>query len=167
MVARLSLSLVMALAGCGPAKSAAAGPALPLTPMSLVFAGPREEGEPIGQLLGDGSIVTKHEGIVARLLPNGVIGRDGKRKLEVDANGDVWLDRKLPPMHFDARGALVSPTGESIYVDDRGTPSWSGMRGELPALVGVHFVPFTPEARRTAEVVFAIILEAVWSRGMT
>jgi len=159
--------VVLSLAGCGPGKSATAGVTLPIVPMALLFNGPGgQAGEVVGRLLPDGSIVTKHEGTVAHLFPDHVVGRDGRTKLVVDPNGDVWIDRKLPPMHFDALGALVSPTGESIYVDDKGIPSWNGPRTELPALVGVHFAPFSPDARRTAEVVFAIILEAVWSRGM-
>jgi hypothetical protein len=134
--------------------------------MALVFPGPREAGEPIGELRADGTIITKHEGVVARVLPDRVIGRDGRTKIVVAPNGDVWIDPKLPPMHFDDRGALVSPTGETIFVDDHGTPIWNQPRGG-PALTGAYFIPFQPAARRTAEVVFAIILEAVWSRGMT
>jgi hypothetical protein len=136
--------------------------------MSLVFVGPREAGEPIGALLADGSIVSKRGGVVARLLPDRVVTPDGRPKIVVAPNGDVWLDPQMPPMRFDARDALVSPKGEAIWVDDVGTPSWSeaGARG-LPPMEGVRFAPFTPAARRTAEVVLIIIMEAAWSRGMT
>jgi hypothetical protein len=166
------VSLAVAAAGClprpaGPVAPAAGAP-LPFYPMSLVFVGPREAGEPIGGLLADGSIVSRHRGVVARLLPDRVVAPDGRPKIIVAPNGDVWLDPQQPPMRFDARDALVSPKGEAIWVDDAGTPSWSepGGRG-LPSMEGVRFAPFTPAARRTAEVLLIIIMEAAWSRGMT
>ena len=135
--------------------------------MTLVFVGPREAGEPIGELRADGSIVTKHDGVVARLLPDRIVGRDGRVKIVVSPGGEVWLDPKLPPMHFDAGDALVSPKGEVIRVDDSGTPSWIAPHGGLPPMDNVRFTPFSPAARRTAEVLLIIIMEAAWSRGMT
>jgi hypothetical protein len=136
--------------------------------MTLVFAGTHDAGEPVGALLADGSIVTRREGVIARLLPDRVVAADGKPKIVVTAGGDVWLDPKLPPMRFDARGALVSPEGETIWVDDAGAPSWTERRGAVPLPPGsVRFTPFTPAARRTAEVLFIILIEAAWSRGMT
>jgi len=154
--------------GCGPAPAGpSAGTPLPLFPMALVFVGPREAGEPIGELRADGSIVTKHDGVVARLLPDRVVGRDGQVKIVVSPGGEVWIDPKLPPMRFDAHDALVSPRGEVIRVDDAGTPSWIEPRGGLPPMDNVRFTPFVPAARRTAEVLLIIILQAAWSRGMT
>lgn len=151
----------------GPAP-AASGVPFPLYPMSLVFVGPGEAGEPVGALLPDGSIVHKREGIVARLLPDRVVAPDGRPIVVVAPNGDVLLDPKLPPMRFDARDALVSTRGEAVFVDDAGTPSWNegGVRGASPAMP-VRFTPFTPAARRTAEVLFMILLEAAWRKGLT
>jgi hypothetical protein len=158
------------LAACAPAPGSApsTGALLPVYPMSLVFAGPAEAGEPIGVLLADGSIVMKHGGLVARLLPDRVVTADGRPQIVVSPSGEVRLDPSLPPMHFDARGALVSPKGETIWVDDAGTPSWTepGGRG-LPPMDNVRFTPFTPAARRTAEVVLIVIMGAAWSRPMT
>src|ERR1700722_13216420 len=122
--ALLWLFLVPVVAGCVPAGSPSSGAPLPLFPMSLVFVGPRGAGEPVGALLADGSIVTKHDGVVARLLPDRVVTRDGQPRIVVTPGGDVVIDPRLPPMRFDARGALVSAKGEAIWVDDTGTPSW-------------------------------------------
>jgi hypothetical protein len=160
----LLLALSVELAGC--ARTPAPAVPLPLFPMALVVAGPRQSSERIGELLPDGSIVTKWEGTIAHLSSDRVVGVDGRTRLVVTASGDVWLDPKLPPMHFDARGALVAPTGEMVYVDDKGTPTWSAQRGELPALSSAHFTPYSPDARRTAEVLFAILLEAAGSGGV-
>ncbi len=165
----LLLIVAVTAAACVPGAGApSAGTPLPLYPMSLVFVGPREAGEPIGALLADGSIVMKHSGVVARLLPDRIVTPDGRPKIVVAPNGDVWLDPRQPPMRFDVRGALVSPRGEIIWVDDAGTPSWTepGGRG-LPPMDMVRFTPFNPAARRTAEVTLVVIMEAAWSRGMT
>ena len=126
--ALLGLVLVPVVAGCAPAgaPSSQGGAPLPLYPMSLVFVGPREAGEPIGALLPDGSIVTKHDGVVARLLPDRVVTRDGKPKLVVTPAGDVVLDPRAPPMRFDARGALVSGKGEAILGRRRGDAQLDG-----------------------------------------
>ena len=159
--------LVTVVAGCVPAGRPSSGAPLPLFPMSLVFVGPGEAGEPIGALLRDGSIVTKHDGVVAHLLPDRVVARDGTPKIVVTPAGDVVIDPRLPPMRFDARGALVSGRGEAIWVDDGGTPSWIAPHGGLPPMTNVRFTPFSPAARRTAEVLVIIIMEAAWSRGMT
>src|SRR5580704_13279519 len=98
--------LVLLVGGCVPARGPTADAPLPLVPMSLVFVGPREEGEPIGGLLADGSIVMKHGRVVARLLPDRVVTPDGKPKIVVTPGGDVVVDPRLPPMRFDARDAL-------------------------------------------------------------
>src|SRR5258708_4955084 len=135
--------------------------------MSLVFAGPHEAGEPVGALLGDGSIVHKREGLVARLLPDRVVAADGRPIIVVAPNGDVVVDPRLPPMRFDARDALVSARGEVIYVDDGGVPSWAERGGHGLPPMPVRFVPFTPAARRTAEVLLIVLMEAAWRRGLT
>jgi hypothetical protein len=161
-----SFALAVAL-GCAPAVAPGTDSLLPVYPMALILSGSHEAGDPLGQLLKDGSIVTKREGAIARVLRDRVIDRNGRPKLVVSWNGDVWLTEKLPPMHFDGRGALVAPTGEMIYVDDNGIPSWTVPLGDAPPFIGVRFTPFNPAARRTAEVVFAILLETAWSRDLT
>jgi len=135
--------------------------------MALVSVGPREAGEPIGELRADGAIVTKHGDVIARLLPDRVVSPDGKPKIVVTPSGDVVLDPRTPAMHFDGRGALVSPAGDILWVDDVGTPSWVAPGHGLPAMDGVRFTPFTPAARRTAEVLLIIFLEAAWSKPLT
>jgi hypothetical protein len=137
--------------------------------MALYAGTTRDRDEPIGALLADGSIVHKREGVVARLLPDRVVRPDGWPRILVTPNGDVWLDPKMPPLRFDARDALVSTTtGEVIYVDDAGVPSWTERGGGgMPPAEGVHFAPFTPAARRTAEVLFIILMEAAWRRGIS
>jgi hypothetical protein len=166
MLLRALLPVVL-VTGCAPAGAPSAGAALPLFPMALVFVGPREAGEPIGELRADGTIVTKHDGVVARLLPDRVVSLDGTPKIVVTPGGDVVLAPRMPPMRFDGRGALMSPTGETIWVDDAGTPSWVAPGGGLPPMEGVRFTPFTPAARHTAEVLLVVLLEAAWSRPMT
>ncbi|HEY5239968.1 MAG TPA: hypothetical protein VIJ22_00820 [Polyangiaceae bacterium] len=166
MLLRALLPVVL-VAGCAPAGAPSSGAPLPLFPMALVFVGPREMGEPIGALLADGTIVAKHGGVVARLLPDRVVSPDGTPKIVVTPGGDVVLDPHMPAMHFDGRGALVSPRGETIWVDDVGTPSWVAPGHGLPPMDGVRFTPFTPAARRTAEVLLIVLLEAAWSRPMT
>jgi hypothetical protein len=59
----------------------------------------------------------------------------------------------------------VSARGERVYVDDAGIPSWTEPRGGLPPLP-VRFTPFTPAARRTAEILLVVLMEAAWSRGL-
>lgn len=162
------VALAVVSAGCvAGSRGPSTGVPLPLYPMSLVFAGPGEAGEPIGALLGDGSIVHKREGLVARLLPDRVVAPDGHPVIVVRPSGDVVVDPKLPSMRFDARDALVSARGETIYVDDAGVPSWleRGGRGLPP--MPVRFTPFTPAARRTAEVLLMVLMEAAWRRGLT
>jgi hypothetical protein len=163
----LALVVVSALGGCSPAGAPSPGAPLPLFPMALVFVGPGEQGEPIGALMADGSVVMKHGGVVARFLPDRVVAPDGTPKVVVSPGGDVVVDPRLPPMRFDARGALVSGKGEAIWVDDAGTPSWIAPGGGLPPMTNVRFTPFTPAARRTAEVLLMVIMQAAWSRPMT
>jgi hypothetical protein len=172
LVAFGALGAIATTGACVPPSRApvpgASGVPFPLYPMSLVFVGPREAGEPVGALLPDGSIVHKREGVVGHLLPDRVVAPDGHPVVVAAPNGDVFLDPKMPPMRFDARDALVSARGEAVYVDDAGVPSWNegGPRGSLPAMP-VRFTPFTPAARRTAEVLFMILMEAAWRRGLT
>lgn len=164
-----SMGLALGLAGCSPSPaSPASGAPFPLYPMALVFAGPREQGEPVGILQADGSIVTRREGTIARLLPDRIVMADGRPKIVVSPNGDVSVGPGAPVMHFDARGALVSSSGDEVWVDDSGVPSMKEGRGRegLPPLP-VRFTPFTPEARRTAEALFLVLLEVAWSRPMS
>jgi hypothetical protein len=81
--------------------------------------------------------------------------------------GDVVWDPKLPPMHFDERGALVEPNGLTIYVDDDGKAWFTEAPEHRQLAPGQRFTPFVPAARRTAEVLFLVLLEATWRRGIS
>ena len=126
--------------------------------------GGNDAGEPIAILGADGSIAIRHRSFVGHLFPDRVVGPDGRVLVAVAPNGDVSIDPHGPPAHFDARGALVSPQGDVIWVDDAGVPSWAEPRGGMPALQ-VRFQPFSPAARRTAEVVFIVAMMVMWERG--
>jgi hypothetical protein len=160
------LPLIAAVSCGGGAQGPSSGAPFPLFPMALVMTGGHDADEPIAVLGADGSISIRHRSFVGHLYPDRIVGPDGKVLVMAAPNGDVSIEPRAPPAHFDARGALVSPQGDVIWVDDGGVPSWAEPRGGMPAL-DVRFRPFTPAARRTAEVVFVVAMMVMWERGIS
>jgi len=163
----VSIVLMISAISCGGAssQSPSSGAPFPLFPMALVVSAGHDADEPLAVLGADGSISIRHRSFVGHLYPDRIVGPDGKVLVMAAPNGDVTVEPGAPPAHFDARGALVTPQGDVIWVDDGGVPSWAERRGGMPPL-DARFKPFSPAARRTAEVLFVVAMMVMWERGM-
>ncbi len=156
------LVLALVSTGCGPSpaqiakvEAARANEEFPIMAMQLVIVRGKR-GALVLSLDKDGALRDSKE-IVGKIKEGRVLGTKGEERLSIGPEGRVVYGGRRTPLRFAEKDEIVSDNGKRIAIDDAGNVVFAPPIRRQRAY-SFKFEGFSPSARRTALLVFLLVV---------
>ena len=158
----LASSLALASTACGPSpaqiakvEAARANEEFPIVAMQLVIVRGKR-GALVLSLDKNGALRDGKE-VVGAIKTGRVLGPKGEERIAIGPEGRVVYDGRRTPLRFSERDEIVSDNGKHIAIDDAGNVVFAPPMRRQRAY-SFKFEGFAPSARRTALLVFLLVV---------